>query len=107
MLLMLSRSKAWQCFPACSEARAPVQVNVAIMRTFVRLREMLATPEELRRKIDVMEKRYDARFQTVFETIRQMLETPILAKKPIGFHRRPELPAKSSKPAKASLNSRK
>jgi hypothetical protein len=44
-------------------ARA-VQVNVPIMRTFVRLREMLRTHEELRRKIDAMEKRYDARFQT-------------------------------------------
>jgi hypothetical protein len=87
-------------------ARA-VQVNVAIMRTFVRLREMLATHEELRRKIDVMEKRYDARFQAVFETIRQMLETPIPAKKPIGFHARPELPAKLSKPARTSLNSTK
>ncbi len=63
-----------------------VQVNVAIMRTFVRLREMISTHEELRRKIDAMEKRYDARFQTVFEIIRQMLETPVPPKKPIGFH---------------------
>jgi len=75
-----------------------VQVNVAIMRTFVRLREMLATHEELRRKIDAMEKRYDARFQAVFETIRQMLATPLPAKKPIGFHASRELTAKSSKP---------
>jgi len=82
-----------------------VQVNVAIMRTFVRLREMLTTHEELRRKIDAMEKRYDARFQVVFETIRQMLETPIPARKPIGFHTRLELPPKSAKPTKASLNS--
>lgn len=81
-----------------------VQVNVAIIRTFVRLREMLATHEELRRKIDAMEKRYDARFQAVFETIRRMLETPIPAKKPIGFHTRLELPAKSAQPAKVSLN---
>jgi hypothetical protein len=58
-----------------------VQVNVAIMRTFVRLREMLSTHEDLRRKIDAMEKRYDARFRAVFETIRQMLERPIPAKK--------------------------
>jgi hypothetical protein len=69
-----------------------VQVNVAIMRTFVRLREMLRTHEELRRKIDAMEKRYDARFQAVFEAIRQMLETPIPARKPIGFHVRFESP---------------
>ncbi len=71
-------------------ARA-VQVNVAIMRTFVRLREMLATHDELRRKINAMEKRYDARFQAVFATIRQMLETPVPAKKPIGFHAKLEL----------------
>ena len=87
-------------------ARA-VQVNVAIMRTFVRLREMLSTHEELRRKIDAMEKRYDARFQAVFDTIRQMLDTPVPAKKPIGFHARLQLHAKSSKSAKISLNSTK
>ena len=46
-------------------ARA-VQVNVAIMRTFVRLRETPATHEELRRKIDALEKRYDARFSGCF-----------------------------------------
>jgi hypothetical protein len=89
-----------------SSVRA-VQVNVAIMRTFVRLREMLATHEELRRKIDAMEKRYDARFQAVFDTIRQMLETPIPSKKPIGFHTSPALPAKSFKSAKASLSNTK
>jgi hypothetical protein len=49
----------------------------------------------LRRKIDAMEKRYDARFQAVFETIRRMLETPIPAKKPIGFHARLEFSTKS------------
>jgi phage regulator Rha-like protein len=84
-----------------------VQVNVAIMRTFVRLREMLKTHEELRRKIDAMEKRYDARFQAVFEAIRQMLETPIPAKKPIGFHARLDYPSKSAKPARATLNNTK
>ena len=63
-----------------------VQVNVAIMRTFVRLRELLATHEDLRRKIEVMEKKYDARFQAIFTTIKQMLETPIPPKRRIGFH---------------------
>jgi hypothetical protein len=47
----------------------------------------------MRRKINAMEKRYDARFQAVFATIRQMLETPVPAKKPIGFHRKLELTA--------------
>jgi len=74
-----------------------VQVNVAIMRTFVRLREMLSTHEDLRRKIDALEKRYDARFQAVFDTIRQMLETPVPMKKAIGFHANLLPPAKSVK----------
>jgi len=77
------------------------------MGTFVRLREMRKTHEELRRKIDAMEKRYDARFQAVFEAIRQMLETPIPAKKPIGFRARLEYPSKSAKPARATLNNTK
>jgi len=69
--------------------------DVAIMRAFVRLREMLSSHEELRRKIDAVEKRYDARFQAVFETIRRMPETPIPAKKTIGFHAQIGSPAKS------------
>jgi hypothetical protein len=75
-----------------------VQVNVAIMRTFVRLREMLSSHEDLRRKIDAMEKRYDTRFQAVFDAIRQMLATPVPAKKPIGFHARLDELTKSGKP---------
>src|SRR6267143_3675457 len=94
MPLTLSR-KALPCSRACCGERA-VQVNVAIMRTFVRLREVLATHEELRRKIDALEKRYDARFQAVFATIRQMLETPVPAKKPIGFHAKLELTANAA-----------
>ena len=89
-----------------SVLRSPraVQVNIAIVRTFVLIREMLATHEELRRKVDAMEKRYDARFQAVFATIRQMLETPLPIRRPIGFHARPELSARS---AKANPNKRK
>ena len=62
-----------------------VQVNVAIMRTFVRLREMLSWHEELLRKIDAMEKRYDARFQAVFEAIRRMLERQFRQRKRLDF----------------------
>src|SRR6266550_196669 len=66
-------------------ARA-VQVNIAIMRTFVRLREMLTSNEALRRKIEEMEKRYDTRFQIVFAAIKDMLEAPQKPKRSIGFH---------------------
>src|SRR5690349_7855565 len=65
-----------------------VQVNIAIMRAFVQLRRMLATHEDLRRKIAEMEKRYDSKFHAVFATLRQMLETPIPPKRQIGFHAR-------------------
>jgi len=76
-------------------SRRAVQVNVAIMRRFVRRREMLSSHEELRRKIDAMEKPYDARFQAVFQTIPRMPERPIPAKKTIGFHAQIGSPAKS------------
>ena len=65
-----------------------VQVNIAIMRAFLQLRAMLATHEDLRRKITEMEKRYDSKFHAVFATLRQMLETPIPPKRQIGFHSR-------------------
>lgn len=63
-----------------------VQVNIAIMRTFVRLRQMLASNEGLRRKIEDMEKRYDAKFRIVFSAIREMIEVPEKPKRAIGFH---------------------
>jgi len=47
---------------------------------------MLVTHEELRQKIEQMEKRYDAKFQIVFATIKEMLETPVSPKRSIGFH---------------------
>jgi len=63
-----------------------VQVNIAIMRAFLQLHAMLATHEDLRRKIWEMEKRCDAKFHAVFATLRQMLETPIPPKRTIRFH---------------------
>lgn len=59
-----------------------VQVNIAIMRVFVKLREMIACNKDLARKLDNMEKKYDAQFKVVFDTIRQLMEPP--APKKIG-----------------------
>ena len=67
----------------------------------MRLREMLSSHEEVRRKIDAMEKRYDSRFQAVFETIRQMLQTPVPMKKAIEFHAKTEAPTKLAKSHKS------
>jgi ORF6N domain len=67
-------------------SKSAVQVNIAIMRAFVQLRRAVATNEELRKKIERMEQRYDAKFDVVFSTIKQMLEPPARSRSGIGFH---------------------
>ncbi|PIV22822.1 MAG: DNA-binding protein [Deltaproteobacteria bacterium CG_4_8_14_3_um_filter_45_9] len=62
-----------------------VQVNIEIMRTFVRLRRMLASHAELARKLEALEKRYDAQFKIVFDAIRELMRPPEPKKRPIGF----------------------
>jgi hypothetical protein len=63
-----------------------IQVNIAIMRAFVRLREILATHKDLARKLEEMERKYDSQFQIVFEAIRQLMAPPPPEKKKrIGF----------------------
>ncbi len=63
-----------------------IQVNIQIMRTFTKLREMLSTHVELKQKIENLEKKYDYQFKIVFETIKKLLEPPDKPKNPIGFH---------------------
>ena len=66
-----------------------VRVNIAIMRAFIRLRMMLASNADLARKLDALEKKYDARFEIVFQAIRDLM-TPVPApRKRIGFHKPP------------------
>lgn len=62
-----------------------VKANIAIMRAFVRLREMLASNKELAKRLDEMEKRYDSQFKGVFDAIRQLMVAPEPKKKKIGF----------------------
>ena len=72
-----------------SVLRSPraVQVNIAIMRAFVRLREMLLTNADLARKLADLERKYDAQFKAVFDAIRQLMAPPPAHPKPeIGFH---------------------
>jgi hypothetical protein len=63
-----------------------VQVNIAIMRTFVRLREMLLSNTELARKLAALEDKYDAQFKVVFDAIRELMLPPVPPKRQIGFH---------------------
>jgi hypothetical protein len=60
-----------------------IKVNIAIMRAFVSMRRMLATHEDLRRKIEEMESKYDEQFQVVFEAFRQLLTEDEKPKKKI------------------------
>ena len=63
-----------------------IQVNIAIMRVFVRLRELAGTHRDLAQKIAAMEKKYDVQFKVVFEAIKKLLDPPPTpAKRRIGF----------------------
>ena len=64
-----------------------IEVNIQIMRAFVKLRRAALTYTGLKRKIDEMEKKYDAQFGMVFEAIRQLMAPPPVKPKPrIGSH---------------------
>ncbi len=62
-----------------------VAVNIAIMRAFVQLREILSTHKDLARKLDALEKKYDENFRVVFEAIRQLMLPPPQPKKKRKF----------------------
>jgi hypothetical protein len=62
-----------------------ILVNIAIMRAFVKLRQLLSTHADLARKLEEMEKRYDHQFKAVFEAIHQLMLPPTKTVKPIGF----------------------
>jgi hypothetical protein len=62
-----------------------IQVNIEIMRAFVRLRSLLASHAELARKLEALERQYDAQFKMVFEAIRQLMEPPKPARRRLGF----------------------
>ncbi len=62
-----------------------IKVSLQIIRTFIRLRQLLASNEELVRKLESLEKKYDEQFKMVFEAIDQMLILPEKPKHPFGF----------------------
>ena len=61
------------------------QVNIEIVRAFVRLRQMLSAHKDLERRLDALEERYDEQFKVVFDAIRALMEPPEKPKKKIGF----------------------
>jgi hypothetical protein len=70
-----------------------VQVNVEIIRTFVRLRRMVASNAELARRLHELEKKYDVQFKTVFDAIRALMTPPDKPRRSIGFRVKEARPA--------------
>jgi len=62
-----------------------IHVNIEIMRAFVRLRRLLASHEDLARKLAELERKYDAQFKVVFDAIRQLMAPPVKPRRSIGF----------------------
>jgi hypothetical protein len=62
-----------------------VQVNIEIVRAFVRLRQTLASDKELAQRLDAVEARYDRQFKAVFDAIRQLMEPPQTPQRRLGF----------------------
>jgi len=66
-------------------SKRAVQVNIEIMRVFVRIRQMLSPHKDLERRLDALEERYDEQFKIIFDAIRALMELPEKPKKKIGF----------------------
>lgn len=62
-------------------------VNIQIMRTFTKLRRMLSPHEELKKKIEEMENKYDHQFRIIFDAIKQLIDEDLKPKRDIGFDR--------------------
>lgn len=62
-----------------------VQVNIAIMRAFVTMRDLLSSDDSLARKILNLERKYDKQFEIVFDAIRRLIEAPPAPKRRMGF----------------------
>ncbi len=70
-----------------SVLRSPraIQVNIEIMRAFVRLRQMLTSHHDLSRRLDELEQKYDQQFRAVFDAIRQLMTPVEPARRRLGF----------------------
>jgi len=69
------------------KSKQAVRVNVEIMRTFVRLRELVGQNRDLTRRLNDLESKYDRQFKVVFDAIRELMTPPAAPKRRIGFVR--------------------
>jgi hypothetical protein len=70
-----------------------VQVNVLVIRAFVRMRSVISAHRELLTRIDELEAKYDSQFSVVFNAIRQLMTPPARTRNPIGFTPPPDPPS--------------
>lgn len=68
-------------------SKRAIQVNIAIMRTFVKLRWIISTHKELAGRLDTLEKDYDSKFKVVFVALRQLMVEEVKPKPKIGFRK--------------------
>jgi len=67
-------------------SKRAVNVNIDIMRTFVRLRQIVLSNKDLTQRVDELEKKYDLQFKIVFDAIRKLITPETKPKSRIGFH---------------------
>ena len=66
-------------------SKRAVQVNIAIMRAFVKLRQLISSNKELSQRLEELEKKYGSQFRVVFDAIRELMTPPEQDKRKIGF----------------------
>lgn len=76
-------------------SKTAVQSSIQVVRAFVRLRQIVASHEELARKLVALERKYDKRFKVVFDALRQLMTPPEKESRPIGFQ--PDKPKKKKR----------
>jgi hypothetical protein len=84
-ILVLRGKKGVAMLSSVLRSKKAVQVNIEIMRAFVRLREIMSSHKDLARKLEEMERKYDVQFKVVFEAIRDLMSPPAKPKRQIGF----------------------
>jgi hypothetical protein len=66
-------------------SKRAIQVNIGIMRAFVKMRELLDENKELKKKWFELESKYDKQFKLVFDALRQLIHQETKPKNPLGF----------------------
>ena len=82
---MSTPNKASPCSQASCISERAIQVNIAIMRAFVQLREMIGSNKGLARRLNELEEKYDSQIRVVFEALRELMAEPESKVKRIGF----------------------